>query len=84
MGAVNLGRATGRVWFEVEVLEAKGSPAVGFAAANFGVRDRYSAIGRDAYGGASWSVSRSGEGFYWYPPPLHTHSGTSHSPTLVG
>jgi hypothetical protein len=74
VGAVHLGHSAGRVWFEVEVLEAKGSPKVGFAGTNFCVNHTTfdEEIGSDQVSGGatSWSVSSNGETFHrCFPPP---------------
>jgi hypothetical protein len=69
-GAAFLGQAAGRVWFEVEVVEAAGGLRVGFAGTNF--RGTY--VGGDA---ASWAVYQNGGTRHGYPtipapqPPEH-------------
>ena len=52
-GAAHLGRSAGRVWFEVEVLEASGDMVVGFAGSNF----RGDTLGADERG---WGIVKSG------------------------
>ena len=49
-GAPHLGNAAGRVWFEVEVVQAKGRALVGIAGTNF---NGFPTVGTDA---ASWSI----------------------------
>ena len=39
VGAKNLCHSAGRVWYEVEVVEPKGFPMVGFAGTNFCVNE---------------------------------------------
>jgi len=50
VGAAHLCHATGRVWFEVEVVEAKGRALVGIAGTNF---NGTATVGTDP---VSWSI----------------------------
>ena len=53
VGAPALSRSSGKVWFELEVVEAEGEVYVGFAGTNF--RAEY--VGADE---TSWSVDNKG------------------------
>jgi hypothetical protein len=60
VGAAFLCQAAGRVWFEVEVVDAAGGLRVGLAGTNF----RGTFVGGDA---ASWAVYEDGETRHGYP-----------------
>ena len=60
-GAAFLCQAAGRVWFEVEVVEAKGGALVGFAGTNF---RNNSTVGTDAL---SWSIYSDGKTYHVSP-----------------
>ncbi len=63
-GAAYLSCGAGRVWFEVEVLEAKGRTEVGFVGTNF----RGTTVGSDA---VSWSIVEDGKKYHgWCPAPF--------------
>ncbi len=65
-GAMHLSYATGRVWYEVEVVEDKGFAIVGIAGTNF--RDNDVGIENNA----SWGIdSRTGMAFHNRQPTLH-------------
>ncbi len=53
VGAAHLSCEAGRVWYEVEVMEARGEASVGFAGTNF----RGTTVGEDA---VSWSIYLGG------------------------
>ena len=73
VGAAYLCHATGKVWFEVDVLEPGGSLRVGFAGTSF----RGTTVGDDAASWAviaSWAVNSYYHGYALSPPPLR-HNG---------
>ena len=59
-GAAYLSCGAGRVWFEVDVLEAKGWALVGFAGNNFRGSPR-PLVGFDA---VSWSIDEGGQAYH--------------------
>jgi hypothetical protein len=71
-----MSQATGRVWFEVEVVEATGMALVGFAGTNF----RGGMVGyKDAM---SWGIAEDGTPYHaMYAPSPPAHSIPAPNPS---
>jgi hypothetical protein len=75
-GAAHLSHTVGRVWFEVEVLEATGHLRVGFAGTNF----RGTEVGGDA---TLWALFQDGGTRHGSAPPPPTTTTTTTTTTIT-